>query len=414
MHDLYYIIILFFCFMSWVFSGFEIGIISLDRYKLEQEAKKSKQKKSLLDFYDNSSKTFGTTVLGNNISNVVITSLATILFVEHYNHSKMWVTIIVAFTILIFCEIFPKSLFHDYPNRCVDAFFPLLRACYFLLYPFIKLIASINNKLKKVFHIEEQNPFSAFSKDDFAFILTQTYHAGEIQKPQKEMLEEALDFNELTAKNVMIPRLEVVAIPDDMPYKEILKFAGAEGYTRYPVYHENLDEITGVLIIYDLLKYHGSPKASDNTLLAKDIQRQMFFVPESMEVNDLLKEMQKNKKSIAAVVDSYGGTSGIVTVEDILEEIVGEIDDEYDVDDTEDFYKIDNHNWIVRGFVKVDDLNEALDIKLPEGEYETVAGLLINNLAKIPARGQKIAISDYKFEIVEVTHKKIIRVKVTI
>jgi len=414
MHELYYIIILFFCFMSWVFSGFEIGIISLDHFKLEQEAKKNKQKKHILDFYEDSTKTFGTTVLGNNISNVIITSMATILFVEEYELNKMWVTLTIAFTILIFCEIFPKNLFHDYPNRCVDLFFPLIRACYIILLPFTKIITLINIKLKKLFHIDDSNQFAAFSKDDFAFILTQTYHAGEIQKPQKEMLEEALDFNELNAKNVMIPRLEVVAIPDDMPYKEILKFAGAEGYTRYPVYHENLDEITGVLIIYDLLKYHGSPKANNNTLLAKDIQRQMFFVPESMEVNTLLKEMQTHKKSIAAVVDSYGGTSGIVTIEDILEEIVGEIEDEYDVEDNEDFYKIDANNWMVKGFVKVDDLNEELGIKLPEGEYETVAGLLIDSVAKIPTRGQKITIGDYKFEIVEVTHKKIVRVKISV
>ena len=248
----------------------------------------------------------------------------------------------------------------------------------------------------------------AFTKDDLEFILLKTYEKGKIEKPQKEMLEEALDFTNLIAKNIMVPRIEIVGIPDTMTYPEIIKFASVEGYTRYPVYNETLDEITGVLIIYDLLKI------KNNNITAKEIQREMFFVPESMDVNVLLKEMQSNKKSIAVVVDAFGGTSGIVTIEDILEEIVGEIEDEYDVEEIKDIQKVGENAWIVNGFVKVVDLNEELNITMPEGEYETIAGLLINQLANIPTKGMKIQINNCKFEIVEVTNKKVKKVKITL
>jgi len=401
--------------MSWVFNGFETGIISLDRYKLEQAAKKNKYKKKILDFYDNYHKTFGTTVLGNNISNIIVTTIATILFVHKWQQNEWIVTLIIAFTILIVCEIFPKNLFRDYPERCVELFFPLINVCYIILKPFTKLISYFYAKTNTTSKSDDKYPYMAFSKDDFAFILTQTFDEGHIQKPQKDMLTEALDFNELVARNVMIPRMDVVAISDDMPYADILKLASVEGYTRYPVYHDSLDEITGLLIIYDLLKYPSSKDdPTHKNLKAKDIQREMFFVPESMEVNTLLREMQAHKKSIAVVVDSFGGTSGIVTIEDILEEIVGEIDDEYDVPESKDIYKIDDKNWMLAGDVKVDDLNKSLDIDITEGEYETVAGLLIHHLARIPVRGQKVTIDSCKFEIMEVNHKKIKKVKITV
>jgi magnesium and cobalt transporter len=138
----------------------------------------------------------------------------------------------------------------------------------------------------------------------------------------------------------------------------------------------------------------------------------MFFVPESIDVNALLRDMQTNKKSIAVVVDSFGGTAGIVTIEDILEEIVGDIDDEYDVEESSEIVKIGENTWIVNALIKVVDLNEELEINLPEGEYETLAGLVIHHLARIPSKGQKITIDQYKLEIIETTHRKINKVKI--
>jgi len=315
-------------------------------------------------------------------------------------------TLLIAFLVLIFCEILSKNLFRDFPNAFVVAFFPLVNSCYIMLKPVVKIVTYINNQMKKLFKIE-QNPFQAFTKDDLALIVEETFNEGNMPEPQKEMLEDALEFTTLIAKNVMTPRTDIVAFPEETTYDEIVKITREEGYTRYPVYSNTLDEITGVLIVYDMIK----PECKNMT--AKEIKREMYFVPESMDVDVLLKSMQKNQKSIAIVVDAYGGTAGLVTMEDILEEIVGEIDDEYDVDDIKDVEKIDNNTWIVNAFVEVDTLNDNFDMELPQGDYETIAGLILAHLEQIPARGKKITIDNYKFEILEVTNKKIKKVKIT-
>ncbi|MCL1827589.1 MAG: hemolysin family protein, partial [Candidatus Cloacimonetes bacterium] len=320
-------------FFSWLFSGFELGLISQDRLKLEQEAKKNNLKKRILDLYDNNDKAFGTLLIGNSISTVTAAAIATYIFVNYLfdglSYAEILSNFIITFLILFFCEILPKNLFRDFPNL-VELFFPLINAFSIVLKPLVKVVTFINRILKKLFKIEENQSFSAFTKDDLSFILEETFNEGNIQQPQKEMLEDALEFNELIAKNVMKPRLEIVAIKDDMTIDQIIKVTKEEGYTRYPVYGEDLDDITGVLIIYDILKNDNSNQT------AKELQRDALFVPETIDVSVLLKEMQMNKKSIAIVKDAYGGTAGLVTIEDILEEIVGEIDDEYDIDEVKD------------------------------------------------------------------------------
>ncbi|MCK9330020.1 MAG: hemolysin family protein [Candidatus Cloacimonetes bacterium] len=405
---IYFLILIIFFFLSWIFSGFETGIISLDRFKLEQEAKKSKIKKNILHFYDNNDKTFGTTLIGNNIANVIIAAVSTLLFYELLGFDNTLASLITAFLVLIFCEILPKNLFRDFPDFFIAKFMPFIKLCYILFFPFVKIVTLMNNSLKKILKITDENTFMAFTKDDLAFIVTQTFNEGTIQKPQKEMLEDALEFSDLKAKNVMTPRTEIVAISDEMTIDEIQKYATLEGYTRYPVYHETLDEITGVLIIYDLLKSENK-----NLTIAKELQREIFFAPESMDVDDLLRELQNSKKSMAVLVDAYGGTSGIVTVEDILEEIVGNIDDEYDIEDIKDVEKINDNTWIANAYVEVDDLIDLYNIALPHGDYETIAGLIISHLAKIPIQGTILNVDNYKIEVIEVTNKKIEKVKIT-
>jgi len=406
--ELFFLLLLlfFFYFLSWLFSGYEIGLISLDKLKMEQEAKKNSKKKKILDFYQNNDQALGTTMIGNTIVNVVIATISTYILCDRFSFNDLYATILVSFTVLVYCEIYPKNFFHDYPERLVDLFFPIIYTANFLLKPFITIVTFLNSQIKKLFHVSGNYAVSSFTKDDISYILEETFNQGQITIPQKEMLEDALEFNELIAKNVMKPRTEIIGIESSMPYSEIIRFVKQEGYTRYPVYQKTLDNITGVLIIYDLLKNE------DSTLTANDLQREMYYVPESMDVNTLLKTMQTLKKSIVVVCDSYGGTSGIVTVEDILEEIVGEIDDEYDIEEINDVEKIGTNAWLVNAFVEVDTLNDDFDLKIPDGEYETIAGLIISQLATIPKRGQKIIVEDYTFEVVEVTNKKIKKVKI--
>ncbi|HOD55298.1 MAG TPA: transporter associated domain-containing protein, partial [Candidatus Cloacimonadota bacterium] len=269
------------------------------------------------------------------------------------------------------------------------------------------VVSVFNDFLKRVFKITEYDSYHFFTKDDVAFILSETTdNENKVEQPQKEMLEDALEFNQLKARNVMIPRTDVVAIADTMLIDEILEMARKEGYTRYPVYHNSLDEITGVLIIYDIIS-----KMSNKELTAKDLQREVFFAPEMMDVDNLLKEMQSKKKSMAVIVDSYGGTSGIVTIEDIIEELVGEIEDEYDEEDRD--IEIINHNTImVKADVDVDTLNDEFDFDIPKGDYESIAGFIIDKLERIPAQGHTIVEPEFKLEVVQVTNRKIEKIKI--
>jgi putative hemolysin len=288
--------------------------------------------------------------------------------------------------------------------------FPLLKFFYYLLKPFVNSVTWINASLHKLMKIEGNHSMLYLSKDDLAFLLTQTT-TDIASEPHREMIEDALEFNEQKARNIMVPRTEVVAIAEDMTIAQVLELAQKEGFTRYPVYRDSLDNIVGMLIIYDIIRRKGSEK-----LLAGQLVHEPFFAPENMDVDILLKEMQKQHKSMAIIVDSYGGTAGIVTMEDILEEIVGEIEDEYDTEDEseKDVEQVGPHSWLVQADVEIDTLIDEYDMDLPEGDYETVAGLILDKLERIPNQGQYLQVGKYRIQILQATDKKIIKVKIHI
>ena len=396
--------IVFFFLLSAFFSGMETGLVSIDRLQLEKEAKESEKKKQILRFLENPDHLFGTTLFGTNISIVIVSSL-TIYLVHNLKASESVITLVLAALILIFAEIIPKALFRDNPNKMVNRFFGLLKFFTTILMPFVKFVEFLNKTMAKLFHLPEQNGYHFLTKEDISYMLQETESDESLQEDQREMLEEALEFTELVAENVMIHRTEIVALHKDASVNEIIKVAKEKGFTRFPVYDNNLDEIIGILIIYDLLK-----KQNNNKMKASDLTREAFFAPETMDVNVLLKEMQTNKKSMAIIVDSFGGTAGIVTIEDILEEIVGDINDEYDTS-IKEVEKLNERTFLVQGFVEIDFLNDDYNMNLPEGDYETIAGLIISLLEKIPAPKTKLQIDDWEIIVVQVTERKIQQVK---
>jgi CBS domain containing-hemolysin-like protein len=404
------LLVIFFFFLSAFFSGIETGFISLDRFKMEQLAKKSKKQKEILHFLETPERLFGTTLLGTNISNVVVSSLGIYLFHQWSENgiitiSEQAATLVIGGLILIFGEIIPKAVYREKSSTMVPRFFPLLLLFDFLFKPFVKIVRNYNRLITKSIKLSSREDHSHFTKEDISYMLEATEDNNALPKDQRDMLEEVLEFTELKAENVMVHRTEIKAIAKDTPIDEIIKLAREEGYTRFPVYEENLDNIVGILIIYDIFK-----KKDTTGMTAADFIREAYFAPENMDVQVLLTEMQNRKKSMVIIVDSYGGTAGLVTTEDILEEIVGEIEDEYDEDEKE-VKKIDNDNYIVQGFVELDYLNDTYQMNLPECDYETIAGLIIHRLARIPATGSKLKVGEWQIIIQQVTPKKIVQVK---
>ncbi|MCB5255396.1 MAG: hemolysin family protein [Candidatus Cloacimonadaceae bacterium] len=401
-------VLLFFLFLSLFFSGLETGLISIDMIALEHSSRRSRRDASLLRFLKQPDKFLGTTLIGNNIANAILASLATLFVAElgEFRFDARYTSLIIGTIVLIFGEIVPKAIFRDYADTIVPRLYPILLFFYYLFRPFVAVVGWINRGLRKMLKLDENNQYDYLTKDDINFLLNESSEDSTMS-PQLEMIEDALDLKDMDARNVMVPRTDIVAIPESSSIAEISEIAREEGFTRYPVYRNSIDDIIGVLIIYDILKFQNGEEKC-----AGDLVHEPFFAPENMDVDILLKEMQLQHKSMTIIVDSYGGTAGIVTIEDILEEIVGEIEDEYDDDGDQDVQQISPNTWIAMADVEIDHLADDHEIELPEGDYETVAGLILDHLEKIPHQGQFITIAPYRIQVLQATDKKIIKVKI--
>jgi len=404
------LIIVIFFILSAFFSGIETGLISLDRLKLEQEAKSNKKKKQILTFLEKPDQIFGTTLFGTNISLVIVSSLSILLINALKEQSKINIpdhtaTLIIAGFVLIFAELIPKALYRDYPNRLVSKGFSMLKFFSVIFTPFVKFVSVLNNVLAKLFKLPPQSRYNFVSREDLSFMLSEAKDDGVLHEDQMEMLEDALEFSELVAENVMIHRTDIVAFPLDTSIEEVISIAKEKGFTRFPVYENDLDNIKGILIIYDLLK-----RKDHDSLTVADFIRNAFFAPETMDVNKLLTKMQTEKVSMAIIMDSYGGTAGVITIEDILEEIVGEIEDEYD-NTTREVSKIENGMYRVQSYAEIDFLNDEYEMDLPLGDYETIAGMIIDKLERIPRRDTKLKIRNWDITIIQATDKRIIAVE---
>jgi len=395
---------------SFMFSGFETGMITINQINLEHKARRNRSAARLLAFIKQPDRVLGTTLIGNNIVNILIASLSTYLV---HRIDTPWLpakysAILIAIIVLSFGEIIPKAIFRDHAETVVPRFFPILLFFYYLLKPLVYLVSLLNSGLRRFLKLDARGDFNYLTRDDLTFLLSQT-QSDPSEQPQMEMIEDALEFREQVARNVMVPRTDIVAIPGSATIEEAIAIAREEGITRYPVYGQNLDDIIGVLIIYDILK-----RDCTKDMTAGQIVHEPLFGPENMDLDVLLKEMQQKHRTMAIIVDAYGGTAGIVTMEDILEEIVGDIEDEYDAEEEEDkdVEQISPNTWLAQADVEIDHLADEHGIELPEGDYETVAGLILDKLERIPHQGQFVSVPPYRLQVLQATDKKVIKVKI--
>lgn len=389
----------------------ETGLISLDRYKLEQEARNDSRKRQILQFLDNPDRLFGSTLLGNNISVVIVSSL-TILLIErlrshhHLHISEETGTLVMTGIILIFAEIIPKALYRDEPNKLVEKNFNFIRIFSIIAQPFVNMVNFLNSKLIKLFKIKQGANLLKVSREDLSFMVSQSEVEENGQDiNQKDLLEEALEFSELKAENVMTHRTEIVAFEKAASINDVIASARKAGFTRFPVIDQDIDHVSGILIIYDLLNCKDPANEK-----AEDYIRPALFVPESMNMDTLLAEMQAKKRSLAIVLDPWGGTAGMITIEDIMEELVGEIEDEYDIEEHE-LEKLPDGSYLINGDVEIDTLNSKYEFNIPEGDYETIAGLIIDRLAKIPPVNTRVEYDNLTLVVNKVTKKKIEKIK---
>ncbi|MCD8399488.1 gliding motility-associated protein GldE [Tenacibaculum finnmarkense] len=393
-------------------SGAEVAFFSISSTQLNELSATSKQKSNAVLLLEKPKKLLATILITNNFINILIVlifaSLGEVFFSELSQGVKFLVEVVfVTFLILLFGEVLPKVyatrkslLFANFMAKPIQFLSIILTP---LSTPLIKLTSIVENKLGNKNH--------NFSVERLSEALELTA-SGATTKDEQKILEGIVNFGNTETVQIMKPRTDVCAIADNTSYEEVLKTILKNGYSRNPVYHENIDSIIGVLYAKDLLAY-----LHEKTFEWQNLIRAPFFVPENKKLDDLLAEFKEKKMHLAIVVDEYGGTSGIVTLEDVIEEIVGDINDEFDDDDLT-YSKLDEHNYIFEGKITIKDFCRVLDdddekFETLKGESETLAGFILEISGKFPKKGEKINFSNYTFTIEALDKKRIKQIKAT-
>jgi len=383
------------------FAGSEIAIVSCDKVKMKELAENgSKSAKLVLDSFINIERFVSTSLVGINLSLITSTIVLT-FFIQNTlgEGGEFYAILILAPLVVIFGQVVPKAVFQKRRNTMVLWSIYPLRFASKIFSPILYMVNIFVNSLLK-FIGNTENPF--ITREE----LLHAINVGDskLQSGYREKtIKRIFKFSETEIDEIMIPLIQVGALNEDTPVKEAIKMIKETGHSRIPIYKDRVDNITGMLIAFYLLG--ANPQEP-----VKNYSRPPFFVPESKPVDELLDEMKKGRAGMAVVVDEYGGAVGVITLEDILEEVVGEIEDEYDKG-IKFWRKISNVEYLLNTKIDIEDINEELRLGLPEGEYETLSGFLLSKVGSIPKVGEKIIYKNYSFIVTKASSRFIEEVK---
>jgi CBS domain containing-hemolysin-like protein len=393
-----------FCLLAEAFfSGAEIGLVSADRIKLRHAAGKgSRGAKLALKMLERPEWLLSTTLVGTNIAVVTNTTLVTALTIDLLGEQYSWLAVaIVAPLIWILGEIVPKSLFQQHADQVTPYAVYLLRIASYIFSPLLVVFSTLARLVARMFgSVGTTNPFTL--REEIAIMLTMSSVQGDILPVEKDMIRRVFNFGETTVKDIMIPLVDVVAIEKGTTCGEAMELAVKESHKRLPVYEDRVDNIVGILNTLDLLTVPHDESIDGYV-------RQATFSPLSKGIDDLLLALRRDRGQTTIVVDEYGGAQGVVMLEDILEQVVGELEDEYDHAgvETPSVHRVGERQLVVSGRCTLEELNEATGQSLPKGEFETVAGFLIDISEEIPPLGATIVWRDLSFTITKRTEQSI-------
>lgn len=416
------IIIAFTVLLSGFFSGSEMAFVSANRLKLEIESrKKTAVGHSLAFFSENPERFLTTTLVGNNIVNVLYATLMAIFLVEPVQAFYLSVfgvmpsvgmllfiqTIVASVLILLFGEILSKAIFRTQADFMIKVVSVPLHIINYLLWPLITLSNSSAGVLVRWLKAGNERNEKIFNRRDIELIFKELREGGggeDLDQEDSEILHNVLELSNKRVRDTMVPRTEIVAVERSSSLEELQKTFIASGYSKIPVYQDTIDDIIGVVLAYDLFSQPAS---------IAEIIRPVKLIPSSKKSKDLLTEFRQSNISVAVVIDEYGGTAGMVTIEDLIEEVVGDIQDEYDKDD-EVIKKLNYNTFVLTGNVELEELEEKypeISIREEKDEFETVAGYIINHIGRIPKVNEEILIRGNTFIISKATQSKLQTVK---
>ena len=406
------IVLIILLVLSALFSSAETALTTVNKIRIRSLAEKGKRSaKTVAKLIEDPSKMISAILIGNNIVNLSASSLTTTLVIEQFKSIPAGVaTGILTVLILIFGEITPKTLATIYNEKLSLIYAPAILLLTRIMTPVIVLLNFISRGLLWIFRIDPNKKVSAMTENELLTIVDVSHEEGVIESEEREMINNVVDFGDSLARDIMVPRIDMDFVEDTVNYDELVAAFEENMYTRLPVYHETRDNVVGIVNLKDIFFYKGSKE----DFRIEDFLREPYFTYEYKKTSELLREMRKESIALAIVLDEYGATAGLVTVEDLIEEIVGEIRDEYDEDEEDVVTSVGENEYLADGAAKLEEINEALGLSLASDDYDSIAGHVIFLLDHLPTEGETLTDKGVTYTVAQVDKNRIDKVHIKV
>ncbi|MDD6572879.1 MAG: hemolysin family protein [Thermoflexaceae bacterium] len=391
-------------FLSAFFSSAETALVTVNKIRIRSMVEGGNKRAVIVSkITDDSGKMLSAILIGNNIVNLTASSLATTLTADVFGSKYIaYATGLLTLLILIFGEVTPKTMATVNAEKIALNYAPFISFLMWILTPVIWIINNLSMIVLKLLRVDPNSKGQSITENELRTIVEVSHEEGVIETEEKQMINNVFDFGDSQARDVMIPRIDMTFADINSTYQEIIDIFRSEKYTRLPVYEGTTDNVVGIINVKDLLLYD-----SHEDFNVRDILREPYYAYEFKKTSELMEELKKTSNNITIVLDEYGSTVGMITLEDLLEEIVGEIRDEYDEDEKDLIEKISDTEYVIAGMTKLDDFNELVGTHLESEEYDSVGGLVIELLDRLPEEGDRITLPGIELDVDKVDKNRI-------
>ena len=411
-----YVVIAVLIALSAIFSSAETAFMSTNRIRLRNLHEDGEKRAGLvLDMLEKQNKLISSLLVGNNIVNISASAIATKLATDIFNDAGVGIaTGVMTLLVLVFGEVIPKNLAAAHAESWAMMIAPFIRMISIVLTPLVFLLTKLSDVVVR-FSKKDNDDVPTITEDEFRLLVDVGQEEGVFDESESEMINSIMEFDEIVVKEIMVPRIDIVGLDGEDNINEALRLIIDGGHSRIPVYEDSIDNIIGILYAKDIFSHMHE---DFDQLKVKSLIRDAYYIPETKKVDDLLDELRMKKVHMAIILDEYGGTSGLVTIEDLLEEIIGDIQDEYDVE--EDLIVMHSDTVLVADArTPIHDVEEAFDVELDEeilddSEADTIGGIAFEHLGGIPEKGDEVTVDRFHIRVVEVQGRRIAKVEVTL
>ena len=405
------LILILLMMLSAFFSSAETVFTTVSSIQIRSLIEENNKKAKLVDkIINNKSKMLSAILIGNNLVNISASALSTLLAQKMFGeYAVSFATGLLTIIVLIFGEITPKSMATTNALKLSLFYSKIIYGLMFILTPFIYIINLMSNIILRMLRIDPNAKVNSITETELRTIVEVSHEEGVIEKEERQMINNVFDFGDAVASDVMVPKVDMTMADINSTYDELISIFREEKYTRIPIYQDSTDNVIGIINMKDLLLYNPN-----EIFDVRNYLRSAFFTYETKKISELMMEMKKTSVNIVIVLDEYGVTSGLITLEDLLEEIVGEIHDEYDLEEEDAIREISANKYLVEGQIKIADLNDRLNLSLHSEEYDSIGGLIIEKLDRFPNPEDKVIIDNVSIRVLSMDKMRIDTVEIII